>query len=777
MTSKVGSLIISLALESGAFKSGLTASEKDLKAATKRMAAIGDSLKGFGQSMSLAVTLPFAALAKSSIDAAMQSKDALAQVQQGIKSMGNAAGRSAEQLQALASKEMFASLYDDDDILRQVSATLLTFGNVAGATFDSAQQAIIDMSAKLGTDLQSSAIQVGKALNDPIKGITALSRVGVSFTEQQKDQINAMVEAGNVAGAQQIILAELAKEFGGAAKAAADANPFTVLKHAADDFKEAVGAVLLRSMPPLINALTSLLQSFNSLSPGTQSTIVGIGLLGAAIGPVTLVFGNLIKMTSGVAGAMSLLSGTAGPLAAARFGFAGLLAAITPVGVVLTALIATMGYVIYKFTAAKEANGTYAKGLEQAGFVSQRVAEITEKLANAHGKERDQALNAARAEAELTKQKIAGASAAIKLAQAELARSRTRLAAADFTAKNLPIGTPDDITGVIYNNQQAASGVSQAEANMAAARKTMDSLNADLGKLQGTIGNVTAPKVSGAGAVGGAGGKVKGGGGAASSTDTFTSSLHALVDQLLPADAALREFRSDQAMLEVAHAKGKISLDDYIRSLEVLRGRIADSRLSTRQAPEELFPNLPELANMGATLTNKLDKFHGAANKNARGIAAANVMIVKSFEDMALESIDAMQRVTNAFQGGSFLDKVRAITGLFMKLAGTGLFGKTIQTRVNSTPGRAVGGPVNQWTPYIVGERGPELFVPGAGGRIVPNSAMSGGGGATRIHVEASPYFDVRVNGQIVKSAPALMDGGAKLAQQQLGAQQFRSLG
>ena len=47
---------------------------------------------------------------------------------------------------------------------------------------------------------------VGKALNDPLKGLTALSRIGVQFTAQQQEQIKAMVEVGDVAGAQKIIL-------------------------------------------------------------------------------------------------------------------------------------------------------------------------------------------------------------------------------------------------------------------------------------------------------------------------------------------------------------------------------------------------------------------------------------------------------------------------------------------------------------------------------------------------------------------------------------------
>ncbi|MES2155937.1 MAG: hypothetical protein V4510_12455, partial [bacterium] len=58
-------------------------------------------------------------------------------------------------------------------------------------------------------------IKVGKALNDPTKGLTALSRVGILFTDQQKKQIKALQKSGDLLGAQKIILKELGTEFGG----------------------------------------------------------------------------------------------------------------------------------------------------------------------------------------------------------------------------------------------------------------------------------------------------------------------------------------------------------------------------------------------------------------------------------------------------------------------------------------------------------------------------------------------------------------------------------
>ena len=178
--------------------------------------------------------------------------------EQVIKSTGKAAGVSSKQVGDLATRlSNIAGV--DDEIIQGGANVLLTFTNIrnqAGKNnkvFDRATEAALDMSSALGTDLQGSIIQVGKALNDPIKGVTALQRVGVSFTKEQKEQIKTLVESGRTMDAQKLILAELNKEFGGAAAASADAGD--KLKVAWGNVLEQVGAAVL----PLLNKLATFL--------------------------------------------------------------------------------------------------------------------------------------------------------------------------------------------------------------------------------------------------------------------------------------------------------------------------------------------------------------------------------------------------------------------------------------------------------------------------------------------------------------------------------------
>jgi hypothetical protein len=182
---------------------------------------------------------------------------ALAQTEAVVKSTGGAAGLTAAQMGEMASAMSAASgnsIFSDDAILGAQNV-LATFTQIKGTNFGDATSAILDVSQALGQDLQSTSIQVGKALNDPVAGIGALSRVGVTFSEDQKAMIKSLVETGNVAGAQQVIIAELNKEFGGSAAAAADTFAGRQARLAAqfDDVKQKVGDALLPVLGKLMD--------------------------------------------------------------------------------------------------------------------------------------------------------------------------------------------------------------------------------------------------------------------------------------------------------------------------------------------------------------------------------------------------------------------------------------------------------------------------------------------------------------------------------------------
>lgn len=199
---------------------------------------------------------------KGSVEEFNNQAQAQAQLVASLKSTGNAAGLTAKQLSDQAEALQKVTLYGDETTERMQSL-LLTFTNIRGQVFTDTIPLIQDMATKMGVDLKDSAIQVGKALNDPIQGITALKRVGVSFTDAQRDVIKNLVLTGHTADAQRIILHELANEFGGSAAAAAAAGtgPFQQLALKFGDVREKIGeaAVKLGTMfLPMLNKFVDL---------------------------------------------------------------------------------------------------------------------------------------------------------------------------------------------------------------------------------------------------------------------------------------------------------------------------------------------------------------------------------------------------------------------------------------------------------------------------------------------------------------------------------------
>lgn len=73
-------------------------------------------------------------------------------------------------------------------------------------------------------------------------------------------------------------------------------------------------------------------------------------------------------------------------------------------------------------------------------------------------------------------------------------------------------------------------------------------------------------------------------------------------------------------------------------------------------------------------------------------------------------------------------------------------------------PGRAAGGPVSARSPYVVGERGAELFVPQTSGRIVPNSEMMGGGVVINQQNEFKLFDDTGFNQRMIPIAAQIKD-------------------
>lgn len=225
-------------------------------------------------------------LFKDAITATANFDKALSQVKAGILSTGGAAGVSSTELQELAEHLQSVSTYSHTAVLGMESI-LLTFTKVGKETFPQASQAILDMATRMGTDLTSAAVQVGKALQDPEKGITALHRVGVAFSDVQKDLIKNFVDTGQTAKAQAVILKELETEFGGSAAAAKNTlgGALSDLKNLLDDFLEALGAGLTPALQEVSKSMGEFLVTNKDVAKS----------IGQELGDAIIGVANLLK--------------------------------------------------------------------------------------------------------------------------------------------------------------------------------------------------------------------------------------------------------------------------------------------------------------------------------------------------------------------------------------------------------------------------------------------------------------------------------------------------
>lgn len=206
---------------------------------------------------------------------ASESRRVLAETEQAIKATGGAANVSAGQISDLADS-LSKKTGIDDEAIQTGENLLLTFKNIRNETgkgndiFNQATAAVLDLSKQFG-GIEASSVQVGKALNDPIAGVTALTRVGIQFTEAQKDQIKALVETGDTLGAQKIILGEINAQVGG--QAAAQATAADRLRVVWGNLREELGARLL----PIVDKVATFLAD---RLPGALDKV------GSVLGPV-----------------------------------------------------------------------------------------------------------------------------------------------------------------------------------------------------------------------------------------------------------------------------------------------------------------------------------------------------------------------------------------------------------------------------------------------------------------------------------------------------------
>lgn len=249
--------------------------KKGADEAKRTLGGISDFAKGaftFGIGAAVGGIAALTAGLGVSVKAAMEAEEGQAALAAVLASTNGVAGVTADMANEIASSLQNVTRFEDDTIL-SAENMLLTFTKISKDIFPDATETALNMATAFHMGPEQAAVMLGKALQDPIKGIGALQRVGVTFTEQQKKQVEAMIEAGDVMGAQKIILAELAVETGNAARAAGNtfAGKLDILNHKFGDLQETIGGAVIPVLTTLTDKAIALLDS-----EGVQNFINGL---------------------------------------------------------------------------------------------------------------------------------------------------------------------------------------------------------------------------------------------------------------------------------------------------------------------------------------------------------------------------------------------------------------------------------------------------------------------------------------------------------------------
>jgi hypothetical protein len=766
---------------------------------------LGGSALGMGSAVAAGAAAGLAGLAalgKGAWQAAEESARIGRETVRVLSSTGAVAWTSSDAISDLA-QSISDKTGVDDEAIQSSENLLLTFTKVkneVGAgndVFDQATQATLDMSTALGTDAKGAAIQLGKALNDPLKGLTALSKAGVSFTEQQKDQIKAMVAAGDILGAQKVILAEVQKEFGGAAEAAG--TPLDKLMVKLGNLQEDIGAKLIPyvqdgaqiigdTLGPAFEKATAFVTEHESAM--RSLAFVGLAGVAAALAPVVAGYAALTASTivakvteltgaltymkgaflevAGAQGVMAASSQAAGFFLSSFAARASILAAavvaftnVSEEGVhaaehFAASVAAPVGDVnalgkaidrLHQHTRDLVATTSHASLGDQLGAWADVVIPFHDVENSIHDLD-DEVARGAEIEKQWQQQHDATAAGFDKLTEKMLGGKD---AAAAMSAESVVLhGQLEAIAAQEKIDPASEEGAARLQV-LYEKTKYVDAGTQAMSDSQEKFNDVTAT--------------------AKDKVDAYKSSLDALVGIHITAAQAETNFSENSIRLSKtlteARAKSGNELDvNAAKSIEQ-----AEAINKANSAIQDNVKGAMDLANATYQETGSLDAASGSLAVNRQhlidtmvqsgyteeaartyidrlGLTPENIntQVNLDHKDAAgkLEWIDGkFVMVEQGAHGNVTLDTSQAVNALsayermlldFKNRGGAaGIMGGSI----SNIEHRAMGGPVIGGNAYLVGERGPELFVSGTSGFIVPNGTATRAG-STVINVNVS---------------------------------------
>lgn len=778
----IARLSVVLGMDTALFEKGASLSEKRLAQMERKFTQLGDKISGLGQKLSLGITLPLAAFGASAANAASDAAELQSAFDQTFGQMsatmnkwaedtGNALGRSTQEMQKAANTfGIFFNTAVDPAKAAEMSQVFSQLAQDLGSFYNTDTQTAIDK-LRSGLSGESEPLRdFGVFLTEANVKAKALelglTGVGNELTEQEKILARYQLILEATTNAQ----GDVERTSGGTA------NKIRAAKAAFEELQIAIGTKLLPVITPLIDKLAGMLNAFTSLPSSVQTGIIVIGGLAAALGPVLIAVGAL---TSALGPLVAIITASIIP-AITKFGFAAA-AAVTQFGLLhgsigiltvsIRALMVTLApwalaigavtaavYLLYKALTEKTAAAHAAEVQSARNEAALRTEEVaTRQLAQAKGEERRATLAAMQASRARAAQSLQTAKALQVETKAAFSAARAALEQrVQRQANSAGAGFKVDPRSVARNENQLI--LQPAEREIRAAEVRIAKAEGAIQGLDKAIASATAPIVlpqiaTGLGKVADATDRV---GRSAASAAAAANPLRDLLDQLFPAEADMREADLNLGVLKKALDSGKISAERYSDAVAQLWRNFLGAS-GPPEAQVETVLGGDTIEQISDRITGRFAETMDKLNEKA-GIT--KVQVVKTFKEMADETLSAFSRLSDAIKGGGFLNILEAVASLGLQLGSIGLFGKKVQTNINKAPRYANGTSFAPGGWSIVGERGPELVDLPRGARVTPNNDLRGMGGIAAI--VPSPYFDVVVDGRVLRAAPGIASAGAQ---------------
>jgi hypothetical protein len=718
-----GAVVGEASLDTKNYDEGINRLNKGHESLTGSMVEAGVILKGLEKAFRVVTDV-----LKDSVKEYINAEEATAQLEAVLKSTGMAAGITAQQAESLSKELSQLSTFEKDTILKSENL-LLTFTKIGKDVFPEAEKAIVDLSTALGQDLQSSTIQIGKALNDPIVGLTALKRVGVSFTESQIEMIKQLQKSGNLLGAQKIILKELETEFGGSAEAISKTFGGTLarINNQMIESKENFGKFISVALKPLADEFFKAQIAFNNFLEKASTANAVVDIMGKLSGAFNVVkgvltdfiggtwktvageidkvknsFGKLFDSVGGGSGKLQILSGAITVISMAfeigiKFIGAWLQATIDlDTAIVETAKLAGLffvalvdpskwGEVTKQFEKTKTAFADYGKHIISNGkdivdtvvkdfqTFPDKVKVTTDKMA----KNFNDGNEAMKKSWELTNQQLVITTTNIKK---EINDSWDGMWGS--IGKSFQTAMDDMKTNVKKGGTEMAQGILGAmQMAVEAIKNIYDGISST---IQMALQNEADVQKA--------------------ADDKKLKQLQDSKDQTLA--ARQDQYDRDLAALDQALSQGNIKQSTYDAKKKILDKKKADDEAKINHDKDEAIAKQKK---ENLKKENEIAKKQFEANKANQ---IANVWI-----SFALGTISAFANGISQLGpiAGAIIGAVETAAMLAIAIAQT-----VVISQQQFVPAMAKGGQVTAGQPYLTGELGAELFVPNTNGTIIP---------------------------------------------------------